>query len=77
MKKLLLGLALGVALMVGCSGTPAENRSYNGVVVNRIVTFGSSFKNDGTVHTFTYKGYEFIIVSNGYKGGVSVIQINK
>ena len=60
MKKLLLGLALGVALMVGCSGTPAENRSYNGVVVNRIGTFGSSFKNDGTVHTFTYKGYEFI-----------------
>ena len=77
MKKLLLGLALGVALMVGCSGTPAENRSYNGVVVNRIGTFSSSVRNDGTIHTFTYKGNEYIIASNGYKGGISLIQINK
>ena len=77
MKKLLLGLALGVALMVGCSGTPAENRSYNGVVVNRIGTFGSSFKNDALYIPLPIKVMKFIIVSNGYKGGVSVIQINK
>lgn len=77
MKKLLLGLALGVALMVGCSGTPAENRSYNGVVVNRVGTFSSSLRNDGTIHTFTYKGNEYMIASNGYKGGIALIQINK
>lgn len=74
MKKLLLGLALGVALMVGCSGTPAENRSYNGIVVNRVGTFDS---NIGTIHTFTYKGNEYMIASNGYKGGIALIQINK
>ena len=77
MKKLLLGLALGVALMVGCSGTPAENRSYNGIVVNRVGTFSSSLRNDGTIHTFTYKGNEYMIASNGYKGGIALIQINK
>lgn len=77
MKKLLLGLALGVALMVGCSGTPAENRSYNGIVVNRVGTFSSSIRNDGTIHTFTYKGNEYMIASNGYKGGIALIQINK
>lgn len=77
MKKLLLGLALGVALMVGCSGTPAENRSYNGIVVNRVGTFSSSIRNDGTIHIFTYKGNEYMIASNGYKGGIALIQINK
>lgn len=77
MKKLLLGLALGVALMVGCSGTPTVNGSYNGIVINRIGTFSSSVRNDGTIHTFTYKGNEYIIAVDGYKGGISLIQINK
>lgn len=77
MKKVLLGLTVGVALMVGCSGTPTVNGSYNGIVINRIGTFSSNILDDGTIHTFTYKGNEYIIASTGYKGGVSVIQINK
>ena len=75
--KVLLGLALGIVLMVGCSGTPTANGSYNGIVINRIGTFSSSVRNDGTIHTFTYKGNEYIVASNGYKGGISLIQINK
>lgn len=67
--------------MVGCSGTPTANGSYNGsyngIVINRIGTFSSSIRNDGTIHTFTYKGNEYIVASNGYKGGISLIQINK
>lgn len=61
--------------MVGCSGPLTENRSYNDIVINRIGTF--SLRGSGTIHTFTYKGNEYIIASAGYKGGISVIQINK
>ena len=73
----MLGLTLGIVLMVGCSGTPTANGSYTGIVINRIGTFSSSIRNDGTIHTFTYKGNEYIVASNGYKGGISLIQINK
>ena len=51
--------------------------SDNGIVINRIGIFSSSVRNDGTIHTFTYKGNEYIVASNGYKGGISLIQINK
>lgn len=63
---------MGVALMVGCSGTPAGNRSYG--PGRQVYSFNTS--SEGSVYVFSYKGQEYMVASNGYKGGISLIQIN-
>lgn len=73
MKKVLLGLALGIVLMVGCSGTSTENRSYG--PGKCIYTFERA--NGGAVYVFTYENQKYMVATNGYQGGISLIQINK
>lgn len=63
---------MGVALVMGCSGTPAENRSK----ARSVFTLTWPLR-EGSVYVFTYNGQEFMVASNGYKGGISLIQINK
>lgn len=63
---------MGVALVAGCSGTPAGNRSYG--PGERIYSFSTHGK--GSVYVFSYKGQEYMVASNGYQGGISLIQIN-
>lgn len=73
MKSLLIGLVMGIVLVIGCSGVPAENRNrvpgkciYT-IIPNRV----------GEVHVFTYNGSDYMVATNGYKGGISIIQIRK
>lgn len=65
---------MGIALMMSCSGTPAENRSTS--VETCVFTFPKMMSR-GSVYMFTYNGQEFMIASDGYEGGITLIQINK
>lgn len=73
MKSLLIGLVMGIVLVIGCSGVPAENRS--SVPGKYIYTISPNQK--VKVHVFTYEGNDYMVATNGYKGGISIIQIRK
>nr|DAW84565.1 MAG TPA: Succinoglycan biosynthesis protein [Caudoviricetes sp.] len=73
MKSLLIGLVMGIVLVIGCSGVPAENRNS---VPSKCI-FRVNPDRVGEVHVFTYNGSDYMVATNGYKGGISIIQIRK
>lgn len=72
MKSLLIGLIMGIVLVIGCSGVPAENGNVSGKCIYTI-----SPNQKVKVHVFTYEGNDYMVATNGYKGGISIIQIRK
>ena len=64
---------MGIVLVIGCSGVPAENRNIG--QGKCIYTIGPNRR--GEVYVFTYEGNEYMVATNGYQGGISIIQIRK
>lgn len=67
-KFLFVGLILGIVLVMGCSKVPAENRSI--IPGECIFSQGAS-----SVYVFTYEEQKYMIATNGYQGGVSIIKV--
>lgn len=53
---------------MGCSKVPAENR--NIIPGECIFSQGAS-----SVYVFTYEKQKYMIATNGYQGGVSIIKV--
>lgn len=63
-KFLFVGLISGIVLVMGCSKVPAENRN---IIPGECIA--------SSVYVFTYEEQKYMIATNGYQGGVSIIKV--
>jgi hypothetical protein len=70
MKKLLIIGIVGLISILSCSTTNNTDKQDETTNYKRIVNLPDTY-----VYSFYYKNVEYLVVSNGYKGGVCIIPV--